>query len=325
MKTTFRSSLAAALMLGAFAAPLLSPAPAQAQIRGIEILAPGGPGSSYDSNARSVQSALQNAGLATGVQVSNLTGGGGLIALTQFVTSKKRSPYLLSAAFSLLSNTIIQKSAVTFDDVTPLARLTGDYQTIAVGGGSDIKTLADFIERLKKDPGSVPVGIGSPGGIDHVFLGRFAKAIGVDPTKLNVVVINAGGETLSQLMGGHIAAAVAGRSEFAAQYASGQLRELGVASAARLAGVDTPTLKEQGVDVELATWRGLLVQKDMRPAEREKLGQAIAEMVKTPAWKETLAQRGWIDIYMPEAEFAPWLRQQKIELEATLTDIGVLK
>lgn len=325
MRKTIRRTLAVALMAAVFSTSLAGSGLAQEQIRGIEILAPGGPGSSYDSNARSVQTALQEAGLASGVQVTNLTGGGGVIALTQFVTSKKRSPYLLSAAFSLLSNTIIQKSAVSFENVAPLARLTGDYQTIAVNQASEIKTLADLVERLKKDPGGVPLAIGSPGGIDHIFVGRLAKAIGVDPAKLNVVVINAGGETLSQLMGGHIGAAIAGRSEFAGQYKSGQLRELAVASGARLPGVETPTLKEQGVDLELATWRGLLVQKDMPAAEREKLGAAIAEMVKTPSWKEMIAQRDWIDIYMPEAEFGPWLEGQKAEIQQTLTELGVAK
>ena len=99
---------------------------------------------------------------------------------------------------------LTNKSAVTLENTTPIARLTGEYEVIVVPAASELKTLADLVAKLKADPGSVAWGGGSAGGTDHILAGLIAKAAGADVSKLNYVPFSGGGEALAAVMGGHV-------------------------------------------------------------------------------------------------------------------------
>ncbi len=78
--------------------------------------------------------------------------------------------------------------------MTPIARLTGEFEAIAVPATSPLKSMADLVEALKADPQKVSWAGGSAGGTDHIAAGLIAKAIGVDPTKVNYIAFSGGGE-----------------------------------------------------------------------------------------------------------------------------------
>lgn len=298
-------------------------APAQAEISGLEIVAPANPGSGYDQAARAMQQALQQEGLASGVQVVNIPGAGGTVGLAQFVSGKKRNPTLLVTAFSMVGAIISNKSPVTLDNADPMALLVREYGVLTVPANSETKTLADLVSMLKADPSQVSWALGSSGGVDHVLAGQILKAVGVEPAKLKAAHYAAGGEQVAAILGGHVTVAVGGVSEFGPQIQAGALRAIAVSSPERLQALDAPTLKEQGVDVELGTWRGVMAPPKMRPADKEALAKAIAAMVKTPTWQETLTKFGWIDSYEPADEFAAFLKQQQELIGGALKDLGL--
>ena len=194
--------------------------------------------------------------------------------------------------------------------MTPLARLTGEYQPLVVAADSPIKTLDDLVAKFKADPGSVSWGGFALGSPDHILCALIVKAAGGDVTKMNYIVAGAGGEMLAQVMGGHITVATGGLNEMAQQIQAGKLRALGISSPERLPGVDIPTFKEQGVDVELVNWRGLMAPARMRPADKKALDAALAEMVKSAGWQALLKERGWVDMYQPADEFAAFLERR---------------
>ena len=86
-----------------------------------------------------------------------------------------------------------------------------------------------------------------------------------------------------------------GYAELAPQVAAGKLRALAISSDERLPGIDVPTLKEQGVDVSLANWRGIVAPPGIKDADRKALSDAIAKMVDSPAWKQTIATQSLFD------------------------------
>src|SRR3712207_2136559 len=129
-------------------------APAQAQLKSVEIIAPAGPGGGYDQLARATQEVLEGQGLASGVQVVNVPGAGGTIGLAQFVTGKKRGNSLLVAGLGMIGAIKINQAPVTLDQVTPLARLIGEYQPMVVAPDSPLQTLDDLVRKFKADPGS---------------------------------------------------------------------------------------------------------------------------------------------------------------------------
>jgi putative tricarboxylic transport membrane protein len=319
-----RSLLTATAAAGAACALGLG-APARAAVEGVEIIAPAGPGGGYDQLARATQQVLEAEGLASGVQVTNVPGAGGTIGLAQFVTGKRRGNNLLVSGLGMVGAVLTNKAPVTLDQVAPLARLQGEYQPLVVAADSPIKTLDDLVRTFRADPGSVSWGGFALGSPDHILTGLIVKAVGGDVTRMNYIVAGAGGEMLAQVMGGHITVATGGLNEFAQQLQAGKLRALAISSPERLPGVDIPTLKEQGVDVELVNWRGLMAPEGMRERDKKALEDALGAMVKSASWQAILKERGWVDAYLPSEPFAAFVKSEQERIAALLEDLGLVQ
>jgi putative tricarboxylic transport membrane protein len=220
---------------------------------------------------------------------------------------------------------LTNQAPVTLDEVTPLARLTGEYELLVVPTESDIQSLDDLVAKLKADPGAVSWGGGSAGGTDHILAGLIAKAAGVDPTMVNYIAHSGGGEAMAAILGGHVTVGVSGYQEFAPQITAGKLRGLAISSDERLEGIDVPTLKEQGIDVSLVNWRGVMAPSGVEEAELKALSDMIDQMVQSDSWKQTLATNGWLDLYQPADAFQAFLVEDRAQVEATLKDIGLVQ
>ena len=169
-------------------------------------------------------------------------------------------------------------------------------------------------------------GGGSAGGSDQILAGLIAKEVRVEPAKINYVATAGGGELMAQILGGHITVAMGGYNEFAPQIKDGKLRAVAHLRARASAGVDTPTLKEQGVNLEFINWRGVFAKPGLKAAEKKQLEEMIGKMVASAEWKETLRQRGWIDQYQPADEFARLPEgRARSRVKATLDGIGLVK
>jgi putative tricarboxylic transport membrane protein len=316
------TSLAAA---AAFTSFLAGGAQAQ-EIESLYVMAPANPGGGWDQTARSIQEAMQTAGIAGSVQVENVGGAGGTVGLAQFVDRKKGDgSALLVSGLVMVGAILTNQSPVTLDQVTPIARLTGEYEVIVVPGSSDIQSLDQLVEKLKADPGSVSWGGGSAGGTDHILVGLIAKAVGADPTGINYIPYSGGGEALAAIMGGHVTAGVSGYGEFAGQIASGDLKALAISAPERIAGIDIPTLKEQGVDVELANWRAVMAPPGIDDAQRDALVAVVGKMVESEPWQTTLKQKDWMNLYMAGDDFAAYLAKQNTDITVVLKDIGLVQ
>jgi putative tricarboxylic transport membrane protein len=300
--------------------------PVGAQVKGLEIIVPANPGGGWDQTGRAMQEVLQANNLASGIQVTNIGGAGGTIGLAQFVTTKKgRGNAALVGGLVMLGAILTNKAPVTLDNVTPLARLTGEYEALVVPADSPIASLADLIAQLKADPGAVSWGGGSAGGTDHIVAALIAKAAGVDPTKVNYIAHSGGGEALASILGGHVTVGISGYQEFAAQIEAGKLRGLAMIAEERMAGVDIPTAKEQGVDVTLVNWRGVFAPPGIKDADLAALSDAVAKMVGSGEWQEVLKSRGWLDMYLPHQEFAAFVKADAAAIESTLKDLGLVQ
>jgi putative tricarboxylic transport membrane protein len=294
-------------------------------LKSVEIMAPANPGGGYDQHARAMQQVMQELNLASGVQVVNVPGAGGTIGLSQFVTGKKRGNGLMITGLGMIGATLINKSPVSLDQVKPLARLTGEYQPIIVSADSPLRTMNDLFAKFKADPGSVSWGGFAVGSPDHILYALIVKAVGGDVSRMNYIASGAGGEMLAAVMGGHITVVTGGYNEFAAQIKEGKLRALAISSPERVKGVDIPTLKEQGVDVELVNWRAVMASGDVKPADLKTLDAAMGKVVRSPQWQAIAAERGWVDSYLPSDQFAVFLRDEQTRIKSVLDDLGLLK
>lgn len=319
IKRSFLVALAAVALLG-------QGAPARADLDKLTLIAPAAPGGGWDSTARNMQQALTKAGIVKTVQVINLPGAGGTVGLANLVNNAKGDGKQLMVMGLVMTGAILtNKSAVKLDQVTPIARLTGEYEMIAVATSSPHKTMQDLAAALKKDPGAVSWGGGSAGGTDHILVGLIAKAVGADTSEINYIAHSGGGEALANVMGGKVTAGVAGVAEFAPQIKAGRLRPLAVSSAKRIEGVDAPTLKEAGIDVELSNWRGAVAAPGLNETQKKELIGVVDRMVKSKEWKEILQKQDWTDLYLSGDAYAKYLREQDQTVAVTLKSIGLVK
>jgi putative tricarboxylic transport membrane protein len=286
-------------------------------------LRPACPGGGYDQLARATQEVLTAEKLAASVQVLNVPGAGGTVGLAGFVNAREREPALLVAGLGLVGAININKSPVTLDQVTPLARLQGEYQPLFVAANSPIKPLGDLIARFKDNPGSVSWGGFAPGSPDHLVSALVVKAGGGDVKRMNYVPVGTGGEMLPLVISGKVTVATAGLNEVAGQLKTGRLRAIGVSSPERLPGIDIPTFKEQGVDATLVNWRGLMAPPSLPAEDKQALEAAIAKMVQSAPWKKILAQREWVDLYMPSDRFTAFVKEEQTRISALLKELGL--
>ncbi|MBI4048654.1 MAG: tripartite tricarboxylate transporter substrate binding protein [Devosia nanyangense] len=308
----------AGLVAGAMALP--------AQAADYTIMAPAAPGGGWDQTARSMQTALQDEGISPSVQVTNVPGAGGTIGLAQFVNQSKGNPNaLIVGGYVMVGAILTNASPVTLDAVTPIARLTGEYEAIVVPAASPIKTMQDLVAQLKADPGSVSWGGGSAGGSDHIAVGLIAKASGVDPTKINYIAFSGGGEALAAILGNQVTAGISGYGEFESQVAAGELRVLAVSSDERLEGIDAPTLKEAGVDVAVQNWRMVAAAPGLSDDQVAAITADIEKMAKSKTWQDILKTKGWQDTFLAGADFKAQLAKDIESTAGILKEIGLVK
>lgn len=312
-------------LAGVLAMILCAATPAFA-LDSLRLIAPAAPGGGWDQTARSLQDAIQASGAVPTVSVENVPGAGGTIGLAQLVSQESGKPDVMMVNGLVMVGAILtNKSAVTLDQVTPIARLTGEYEVVVVPASSEFKTMADLANKLKADPGAVAFGGGSAGGTDHILAGLIAKAVGADVSKLNYIPFSGGGEALAAVMGGHVAAGISGYSEWEGQIKSGELRALAISAPEKQVGIDIPTLKEQGIDVDLANWRAIVAAPGITDEQKQALIDVIDKTVKNDAWKKTLQKKNWTDLYLPGAEFASLLKQENNRVTDVLKSIGLVQ
>ncbi|MDT1063076.1 tripartite tricarboxylate transporter substrate binding protein [Paracoccus sp. CPCC 101403] len=290
------------------------------------IIAPANPGGGWDQTARTMQTVLQEEGISKSVQVQNVPGAGGTIGLAQFASQNKGNPdALIVGGYVMVGAILTNNSPVSLKDVTPIARLTGEYEAIVVPAASPIKDIAGLVEALKADPGAVSWAGGSAGGTDHIAVGLIAKAAGVDPTKINYIAYSGGGEALAAILGNQVTAGISSLGEFDAQIKAGTLRLLAVSSPERVEGADAPTLKEAGLDVELQNWRMVAAAPGLSDEQKAKVTADIEKMVKSENWQKQLADKGWSDTYLAGPEFDTQLEKDVSSTQTVLKDIGLVK
>jgi putative tricarboxylic transport membrane protein len=310
--------LLAALVTGALAQPVLA--------QDYSIMAPAAPGGGWDQTARTIQQVLQDEGIATNVQVTNVPGAGGTIGLAQFVNQAQGNPsQLIVGGYVMVGAILTNQSPVTLDNVTPIARLTGESVAIVVPANSPIQSIDDLTAALKENPGAVSWAGGSAGGADHILAGLYAQAVGVDPTQINYIAFSGGGEALAAILGGQVTVGVSGYGEFASQVEAGELRLLAISGQNRLEGVDAPTLSEAGVDVVLENWRMVAAAPGITPEQEAEINADIAALVESEGWQTALADRGWVNTYLAGDAFKTQLAADIEATDGILRQIGLVQ
>lgn len=291
----------------------------------IRMMVPNSPGGGYDLTARTAVKIMEETDITGRVEVFNVIGAGGTVAMARLMNEAGNDDLMMMMGLGVVGAMYTNGSTDRVSDATPLAKMVEEQEGILVPADSPFQTVGDFVEAWKVDPSSVTIGGGSsPGGPDHLFPMETARTVGVDPTAVNFVSYDGGGDLLTALLGNKISVGTSGLGEYVDQIEAGQVRVLAVSGAERLPGIDAPTLQESGIDLEFTNWRGVLAPPGTPDDVRAQMVEALSALHDTDQWKEALVTNGWIDAFETGPGFEQFLRDQDSRVETTLTELGLV-
>ncbi|UQT61802.1 tripartite tricarboxylate transporter substrate binding protein [Streptomyces durmitorensis] len=294
------------------------------QIPGLRFMVPNTPGGGYDITARTAAKNAEDAGLTHNIEVFNLPGAGGTVGLSRLVGEHGNGKLAMSMGLGVVGAARSNDSPKTLADTTPIARLTEEPDVVVVAKDSPYKDIKQLVTAWKKNPGKLPVGGGSsPGGPDHLAPMLMARAAGIDPKKVNYVPFDGGGELLASILGKKVAFGVSGVGEYLDQIKSGELRLLATTGPKRAKGLDGPTLKESGYDVDFTNWRGIVAPPGLSDAERKKLTGLVRKLHDSPEWRTSLKTNGWDDAFLTGDKFGDFLAAQDKSVVSVLKELGL--
>lgn len=323
LTTAIGTGLASVLVLAGCQGAGGSSDPASYPAGPVTMTAGADPGSGFDTTIRSVVEALQKEDIvSTPMPVENRPGAIGAVFLATMVERYDGEDDQVSVtSLSMMTNELRGMSEYGYDDVTMIARLMTEYFVVVTAPGSEYDDLDDVMKAIEANPGEVAVGAATD---DQIPFNLLVSEAGGDPTSVNYVTYEGGGDQSTALLNSDIDVAIAGVSEFISLLDSGDLQALGVLSEDRLPGVDAPTAKEQGLDVTLSNWRGLYGPPNMPEPAVDYWRQALAEMVKTPTWKQIAERNQFTTTFMVGDEFQTYLKDTQADVKSALEETGQL-
>lgn len=292
----------------------------------IEIIAPAAPGSGWDQTARAVQEALTADDLARSADVKNVPGASGTVALAQVAPQTGKSDLLIASGLAMMSGIITNGTDVTLDNLTPIARVVGEYEVIVVPKDVPYNTADELFAAIKADPKSVAIAGGSAGSADHIFIGLLAQHYGVKPADVNYVPYSGGGEATTALLGGKVQAGVAGLNEFVEQLKNGNLKGLLISSAEQVEGSTfAQTATQIDPKLEFQNWRSIMAPGGISPELTAQYVEAMTRMHDSSNWTDAVKKNGWNDNFLAGDEFAAWLKEENARVQTVLDELGLAK
>ena len=293
----------------------------------LHFIIPGGAGGGWDGTARGTGEALTNSGLVGSASYENMSGGGGGVAIAYMIENAES----LDNTLMVNSTPIVIRSLTgvfpqSFRDLTLVAGTIGDYAALVVPADSAIEDMDGLLAAYAEQGADFAVGGGSvPGGMDHLVAAMVMQAAGEDPTEVNYIPYDAGGEAMAGLLSGEIDALSTGFSEAIALADQGEVRILGVTAPDRVPAYDSaPTFMEQGIETTFVNWRGFFAAPGTSDERVAEYIAALEAMYETEAWEEVRSRNGWVNIWNPGDDFRSFLEAQEQEIGDLMRTLGFL-
>lgn len=316
----------AAAAIAALMLVLTSPVRAWTPERPVELLVSSAPGGSNDRIARIIQKIAQEQKLVpVPISVINRPGGNQTISRAYINQNPGDAHYLDVGNPTLISNQVSGRQQ--YGDFTPIALMVNEFTAFSVRADSPLRNVQDLVAQLRKDPESVAVGVSNRGGTNHLALSLLAKAAGIDPRRLKVVVFKTNAEGLTAMLGGHIQLVSSAVATAVGQMRDGKARIISVSAPQRMGGdlAQVPTLREQGFDVSLSNWRAIIGPKGLGAAQIAYWEGVLGSVIATEEWKAVLDKQFWDGNFLRSREFAKYMDNEYAQTKAIMTELGLAK
>jgi tripartite-type tricarboxylate transporter receptor subunit TctC len=293
--------LALRIVLLGLAVAFAAPAPAQKfPSKEVQIIIPYAPGGATDLVFRALAQSSQKY-LGQAIVVVNRAGGGGAVGFTEAAKAKPDGYTLASVITPVTILPHQVKTAFTYESFEPIINVVQDPAMLQVRADSPWKTLPEFLDYARKNPGMITVGNSGAGGGVHLIALAFEKAAGV---RCNHIPFAGGGPSVTALLGGHVHAVSVSPPEGIPHVKAGKLRIVALFSEKRMPDFpDVQTVREQGIDFSMGQWRGLAAPKGTPPEVIGILHDAFRKGMEDPAFVKSAADMSVALAYLGPAEF----------------------
>ncbi len=306
--------------------PLLTPANAETTNE-MHFVIPGGQGGGWDLTARTVGQTLQESGLVRRVDYENISGNSGGVAMSKLVEGRSLEPNTLMVnSTPIIVRSVSHIFDYTYQDLTPVASLIGDYGVLVVSRDSPYQTFDDLVAAFKEAPHRLKFAGGSArGDLDNIVAATIMrKAVGKQAQFLNYRAYDGGGLAMAALQSGEADCLVTGFGEAIQLQRDSEVRILGVTALERSpAYPQIPTFKEQGYKVDFVNWRGFFAPPGLSDQQVNAYIDMFDNLTRSPAWQNALAANGWVSTYRTGKDFERFLRQQEGELLDVMRDLNI--
>jgi len=292
--------------------------------RPVTMIVPFPPGGVADIVGRPLAAVMEKM-LKQPVIVVNRTGAGGAVGMAAVAKAAPDGYTILMGLSSIsifpVSDRINGKTpAYEMKEFAPIALVTADPTVLVVRADSPYKTLKDFVDAAKANPGKINYSSSGVYGTLHVAMEIFANAAGI---KLFHIPYQGGGPAVTALLGGQVEALASGPAAAIGQIKGGKMRALASWSDKRLALLpDLPTFKELGYDAEFYIWAGVFAPAATPGPVLARLREAVRNSVNDPDFRAAMEKVATPIAYLDAPEFQGYWDHDARRLAVALEKIG---
>ena len=253
----------------------------------LRIVVPYAAGGASDRAARFLAEGLQPR-LGSTVIVENITGAGGRLAMRQIASNADTNVIVLAnPALMVVAPLVYKNNGYHAErDFQPLSQVSTYEFAVAVGAAVPVRELSHLMAWMKANPDKATVGVPATGSLPHFFALMWAKAAG---TQVEVIGYKGSAPLATDVIGGHVPAAVDTLDALVTLHESGKLRILATSGAKR-ALPSVPTFQEAGSKLTATGWNVAFAKASMPAAQAERLSREIATVMALPAVREKFLQ-----------------------------------
>jgi tripartite-type tricarboxylate transporter receptor subunit TctC len=243
--------------------------------------------------------------------VDNQSGGGGVVA-SQTTARAAPDGYTLMQGYVATHGTTPATRHVNYDAVkqfTPIGMIGATPNVLAINASVPAKTVHEFIDYVKRNPGKVSYGSAGQGSLTHMTMELFKQETGAS---LLHVPYRGIAPAINDLLGGQTQAMFPGLAAALPHLRSGRMRALAVTGKARSAQLkDVPTMEEIGFKgFDAMQWYGSVGPAGMSPDIVRRLNETQVAVLKAPELREKLASEAVEPWPMSPEQFGEYIRSE---------------
>jgi tripartite-type tricarboxylate transporter receptor subunit TctC len=292
--------------------------------RPITMIVPFPPGGVADIVGRPLAATMEKT-LKQPIIVVNRTGAGGALGIREVARSAADGYTILMSLSSIsifpVSERVNGKTpSYEMKDFAPIALVTADPTVLVVRADSPYRTVKDFVDAAKANPGKINYSSSGVYGTLHVAMEIFANAAGI---KLFHVPYGGGGPAVTALLGGQVEALASGPAAAVGQIKGGKMRALASWSDKRLDMLpEIPTFKELGYDAEFYIWSGVFAPVATPAPIVNRLREAVRMAANSPQFRGAMEKVSTPVSYLDAPEFAKYWERDARRLAVAVEKIG---